>query len=121
MPTRLEYIQAYAKGWTEGDAKAILAACSPNYLLDDPHERHPVQRHRFEAYFAKLVKEVSRTKLDQPFMEITDVLLNADHSLVSAWWMILGTEVEGSGLIVVSDQGVESEKLAYYEHHDRRD
>ena len=116
MPTRLEYIQAYAKGWTEGDPRQILEACAPGYFFDDPKQNIRVRSPQFEAYCKKLViaandahKEPSAT-----FMEITDVLVSPDQSLVYCWWGIPALAVQGAGLIRVSDRGVESERIAYY-------
>ena len=117
MPTRMEYIGAYAKGWTEGDAQAILEACAPDYFIDDPRQPHKVTRDEFGAYLKDLVEEATEEaggKPGDPFMAITDVLVQADHALVSCWWHIPGLGISGAGLIRVGDRGVESEKIAYY-------
>ena len=49
-------------------------------------------------------------------MELTEVTTNEDGGLLTAWcwWSIPGTALQGAGLIKVGDDGVRSEKLAYY-------
>ena len=116
MPTRMEYIGAYAKGWTEGDAQKILEACAPGYFFDDPSQPRKVTRAEFGAYLKDLVAAAVKAedKPGDPFMEITDVLVSPDQSLVSCWWQIPALGLQGAGLIRVGDRGVESERIAYY-------
>ena len=120
--TRGEYLGQYAEGWTQGDPDIIMRACAPSYQMVDPEYPLPIPLTRFVTYLANL-KEASeaaaRSKGDpatQPFMELTEVVTQDDgHTLTAwCWWKIPGNGLEGSGLIKVTDQGVLSEKLAYY-------
>lgn len=50
-------------------------------------------------------------ELSHVFSEEADSVLTA-----WAWWSFPGTGIEGSGLIEVGDDGVRSERIAYYSH-----
>ena len=50
------------------------------------------------------------------FMVLSEVItMDGDDGLTaSCWWEILGTNIQGSGLIKVANDGVVSEQIAYY-------
>jgi hypothetical protein len=98
--SRADHLGAYAGGWTNGDPAAILAATADGYVFDDPNAG-AIAKGDFAAYFAEL-KETLDT--------------NDDGGVLTAWcwWSFPGTDIQGSGLLKVSDDGVVSERLTYY-------
>ncbi len=65
---------------------------------------------------AELVASLRGADFDGPFMNLTEVVTNEEGGVLTAscWWAVPGTELQGSGLIKVTDDGVISERLAYY-------
>ncbi len=108
----------YAEGWTKGDAEMILSAASESFVFDDPNAG-AITREDFAEYLAGLREVVAAARgaeVGETFMELTEVLTQeADGGLsASCWWAIPGTDLQGSGLIKVGSDGVESERIAYY-------
>lgn len=108
---RKDLAMAYFKAWGQADAKAILATCTSDFVLDDP-DAGPVTSKGLHDFVVELRKKVPGGK--PPFVVNTDILGNEDWSTVSCWWSLPGTNICGSGLLKISDQGVMSEKVAYY-------
>ena len=108
----------YAEGWTKGDAEMILSAASESFVFDDPNAG-AIAREDFAEYLAGLREVVAAargTGSSESFMELSEVLTQeADGELsASCWWVIPGTDIQGSGLIKVGNEGVTSERIAYY-------
>lgn len=115
---RADHLGAYAAGWTNGDAAAILAAAGDGFVFDDPNAG-PVAKGDFAAYFAQLKETVAALRGGAPqpnFMDLTEVVTNEEDGVLTAWcwWSIPGTDIQGSGLIKVREEGVVSERIAYY-------
>ena len=113
-----DHLGAYAGGWTNGDAAAILAAVSDGFVFDDPNAGQ-IAKDDFEAYLAQVKETVEslRGGSDHPnFMDLTEVVTSEEGGVVTAWcwWSIPGTDIQGSGLIKVSNDGVISERITYY-------
>ncbi len=113
-----EFLNAYAEGWTNGDSDTILGATSEAFVFDDPNARR-VSKGDFKAFFAGLKEAVATIRGDGyegPFMELSEVLTkdDGDGLTASCWWEIPGTNIRGSGLIKVENDGVVSELIAYY-------
>jgi hypothetical protein len=114
-----DYLGRYAEGWTKGDAETILSAASESFVFDDPNAGI-IAREDFAEYLAGLGEAVAAARggagSDETFMEISEVVTqDAGGGLTaSCWWAIPGTDIQGSGLIKVGSDGVESERIAYY-------
>ena len=113
-----DHLGTYAEGWTNGDADKIIGSLSDDYVLDDPNEGK-VGKADFANYLAGMKEAVASMRGGDhagSFMELTEVTTNEDGGLLTAWcwWSIPGTALQGAGLIKVGDDGVRSEKLAYY-------
>jgi hypothetical protein len=108
----------YAEGWTKGDAEMILSAASESFIFDDPNAG-AIAREDFAEYLAGLREVVAAargTGSSETFMEISEVVTQeTDGGLTaSCWWAIPGTDLQGGGLIKVGNDGVKSERIAYY-------
>ena len=115
---RADFLQQYAEGWSKGDANSIVASSDDNYQLDDPNSGS-VPKTRLSEYLAGLVELVDNirgTSGQQPFMALTEVVTSEEGNLLTAWawWSIPNTSIQGTALIKVGDNGVVSERLAYY-------
>ncbi len=113
-----DYLGTYAEGWANGDGEAILSATSDRFVFDDPNAGK-VAKGNFSQYLADLKEAVASLRGDAyegPFMELSEVVTKDDDGVLTAscWWEIPGTDLRGSGLIKVADDGVVSERLAYY-------
>ncbi len=113
-----EKLGRYAEGWTKGDAEMILSVASESFVFDDPNAG-AIARDDFAEYLAGLREVVATARgaeVGETFMELTEVVTQeADGGLTaSCWWAIPGTDLQGSGLIKVGSDGVESERIAYY-------
>ena len=108
----------YAEGWTKGDAEMILSAASESFVFDDPNAG-AIAREDFAEYLAELreaVTAIRGAESGDSFMEISEVMTQETDGGLSAscWWAIPGTDIQGSGLIKVGSDGVETERIAYY-------
>jgi hypothetical protein len=113
-----DHLGSYAEGWTNGDADKIIGSLSGNYVLDDPNGGK-TGKADFANYLAGMKEAVASMRdagYSGPFMELTEVTTREDGGVLTAWcwWSIPGTALQGAGLIEVGDDGVHSEKLAYY-------
>ncbi len=114
----VDHLGAYAEGWTNGDADKIIGSLSDDYVLDDPNEGK-VGKADFANFLAGMKEAVASMRGEDysgPFMELTEVTTREDGGVLTAWcwWSIPGTTLQGAGLIKVGDNGVQSEKLAFY-------
>ena len=114
----VDFIGAYAEGWTTGDFDKILGATAPGYILDDPSAGQ-ITRESLLGYLEELSATLDQLRggpRDGNFLDLTEVAVDEteDGATVWCWWEAPGTGVGGSGLIKVGPEGVLSEKLAYY-------
>ena len=95
----------------------IVSSLDDKYELDDPNVGK-ISKQAFSEYLAGFWQQVEaiRGKGDQPLLELSELLTQeAEGTLTAwAWWLVPGTDIQGSGLIKVGDRGVLSERLAFY-------
>ncbi len=113
-----DYLGTYAEGWASGVSDTILSAASESFFFDDPNAGK-IAKADFAKYFdglTELAASIRGNDYDGPFMELTEVVTKDEDGVLTAscWWVIPGTEIQGSGLIKVADDGVLSERIAYY-------
>lgn len=113
-----DHLGKYAQGWTTGDIETLVSSLSPEYVLDDPNEGR-IPRAELAAYFDELKRTLDRLRGGPPsgnMLELSDVVTHEEGGVLTAWcwWTFPGTPIEGSGLIKVGDEGVRSERLAFY-------
>lgn len=113
-----DHLGAYAGGWGTGSADGILGAASSSFVFDDPNAGI-IAKADFAAYFAglkNLVDSIRGANYDGPFMDLSEVVTKEEDGVLTAWcwWAVPGTEIQGSGLIKVRDDGVVSERITYY-------
>ena len=113
-----DHLGAYAEGWTNGDADKIIGSVSDGYVLDDPNEGKfgKADMANYLVGMKEAVASMRGEDYSGPLMELNEVATSEDGGVLTAWcwWSIPGTALQGAGLIKVGDDGVQSEKLAYY-------
>ncbi len=113
------HIEAFARGWNQGDLEVIMSSLAPVFSLDDPNVGQ-VPRKSIPEYLANLKSVVASLRddgaVEQPLMEMSDVVIKSDELPVSVWtwWTVPGTPIGGSALVKVGEDGVISERLSYY-------
>ena len=113
-----DHLGAYAGGWGAGSADGILGAAADSFVFDDPNAGK-ITKADFAAYmdaFRDLVDSIRGANYDGAFMDLSEVVTKEEDGVLTAWcwWAIPATEIQGSGLIKVSDDGVVSERIAFY-------
>ena len=114
---KTDHLNRYAEGWIKGDAGIIVSSLDDAYQLDDPNAGK-ISKQAFSEYLAGFWQQVEgiRGKVDQPLLEVSELLTQEAEGTLTAWvwWLVPGTDIQGSGLIKVGDRGVLSERLTYY-------
>ncbi len=111
-----DHLGKYAEGWIKGDPDTVFSSLADEYVLDDPSVGK-ISKAGFHEYFNELKGMVtSMGGGGDPFMELTEIVTSEEDGVLTAWawWKILGTPLEGGGLIKVTDNGVISERLTNY-------
>ncbi len=86
-----DHLGVYAEGWTNGDADKIIGSVSDGFVLDDPNEGK-IGKAGIADHLAGMKEAVASMRGENysgPMMELTEVTTH-------------------------EDDGVQSEKLAYY-------
>lgn len=113
-----DHLGKYAEGWMTGDTTTLLGSMSPDYVLDDPNGGH-IPRSEFSTYFEELKRTLDGIRGGPPaanMLDLSEVVTQEEGGVLTAWcwWTFPGTAIEGSGLIKVGEEGVRSERLAFY-------
>ena len=97
------------------DAEALLSSVTDDFEFDDPAAPGPIGKADLVAYMPRWPEKAGALGATFEF-EITDrVVEDRDGVLLEwYWWRLAGTEVEGTAVIKTTDDGVVSERLAYY-------
>ena len=116
--SKSDHLGRYFEGVKKGDGATVFRSLSDSYVLDDPNTGQ-ISKAEFEAYFAQFVDAVATLRggqSDAQFMEISEIVTREEGGVLTVWcwWAVPGTDIQGSGLIKVGDDGVLSERLSYY-------
>jgi hypothetical protein len=112
------HIDTYLKGWELGDAALSLSVTAENFCYDDPNTGR-IPRHEFVQFvedFKSAAIEMGGAVNASPFLQYTDVVIQDDMlpATVWCWWQAVGTDLQGSARILVGNEGVLHEKIAYF-------
>ena len=116
---KTEYLEMYTEGWVNADAETILKATAENFTFGDPNSGI-ISRNAFSNYIDDLkttAASLCNNQVPKPFLDISGRLTEEKNNILvsSCWWVIPGTDMKGSGIIKVSDAGVYSEVVTYFE------
>ena len=113
-----DHLGTYAEGWTKGDRDTILKAVSDDFTFDDPNAGK-IAKGELAEYLSGMketVRSLRGSNLPDPFIELSEVITQESEGVLTVWcwWAVPGTDLKGSGLIKVGDDGVRSEVITYY-------
>ena len=113
-----QIIETYLKGWELGDGALSLSATADSFCYDDPNTGR-IPRNEFVAFvedFKRAAIEMGAAENANPFLRYSDVVIKEDElpATVWCWWQAVGTELQGSALVQVGEEGVLHEKIAYF-------
>lgn len=112
-----DHLNAYAEGWSKGDAAIVIGSLDDGYTLDDPNAG-TISKEAFSDYLAGFIQQVEsiRGKTGGVLIELSELVTQEEAGILTAWawWSVPGTDIQGAGLIKVGDTGVLSERLTYY-------
>ncbi len=113
-----DFIDTYLKGWKLGDGELSLSATAEDFYYDDPNTGR-IARHHFVEFvndFKKAAVEMGAELNANPFLDYCDTVIKDDElpATVWCWWQARGTSLQGSAVIKVGEQGVLSERIAYF-------
>ena len=112
--TGLEHLNNYLEGWRQGNGEQSKASTVPEFYYDDPNSCRISRDNfvRFVEEFKAAAAELSGGKTPQPFLDYSHQLIG--DGLAWCWWSVRETTLQGSALITFNDNGVTSEKIAYF-------
>ena len=115
MSKRAHHRARYIEAWNAMDAEMLLASVADDFVFDDPADPAPVTKAKLFAYMPVWPERAKALGAAFEF-EIVDRVVRDEGGVLSEWywWRLAGTEVEGMALIKTGDEGVLSERLAYY-------
>ena len=112
-----DHLSRYAEGWIKGDASIVVESADDTYYLDDPNAGI-IPKAGFAEYLATFKGQVDsiRGQSTAPYLELTEVITQAEGENLTAWawWSVPETPIQGAGLIKVGPSGVLSERLTFY-------
>ena len=113
-----QIIENYLKGWELGDGALSLGATADSFCYDDPNTGR-IPRNEFVAFvedFKRAAIEMGAAENANPFLRYSDIVIKDDElpATVWCWWQAVGTELQGSALVRVGEEGVLHEKIAYF-------
>jgi hypothetical protein len=111
----MAFLKEYLAGVQSMDPERAMRAASPAYRWYDGMVAEPITQDHFAEYllgWEDRMKSIGGTGR----YDVSDELLadRGGYILRWAWWTFAGTDVEGSALLKVGDQGVIYEKTTYF-------
>ena len=115
-----QHIDTYLKGWELGDGEMSLTATAETFSYDDP-DTGRIPREGFVQFvqdFRRAAEDMGGEINAVPFLQYTDVVIKDDElpAVVWCWWQAIGTELQGAARVLVGEEGVLHEKIAYFSH-----
>ena len=113
-----QIIETYLKGWELGDGELSLSVTAESFSYDDPNTGR-IPREEFVQFvddFKTAAVEMGGEKNANPFLQYSDTVIQHEggKATVWCWWHAVGTELQGSARILVYEQGILHEKIAYF-------
>lgn len=113
-----EHLERYLEGWRTGDGARSLEVLVPDFFYDDPNTGR-IPRDGFVQFvedFKADAAALNDGKLGAPFLTYSDIVVDESTSPCTAWcwWQATDTPLQGSALIKFSDDGILSERIAYF-------
>ena len=112
---RMDLLKEYLAGVQSMDPKRAMRVAAPDYRWYDGMVAEPITKEQFSEYLLNW-EDRMRSIGGTGRYEVSDELLadQGGHILRWAWWKFVGTDVAGSALLKVGNDGVIYEKIAYF-------
>ena len=116
MKTR-HWLETYLEGWRTGDAEKSLRATAAEFFYDDPATGR-VHRENFVEFveaFKAAGAELAGGQLPSPFLQYSNLTVGDTNPATAwCWWRVTGTDFQGAAVIRFNDDGILSERIAYF-------
>ena len=112
---RMDLLKEYLAGVQSMDPERAMRVAAPDYRWYDGMVAEPITKEQFSEYLLNW-EDRMRSIGGTGRYEVSDELLadQGGHILRWAWWKFVGTDVAGSALLKVGNEGVIYEKIAYF-------
>lgn len=110
-------LEAYLEGWRTGDAEKSLHATAETFFYDDPATGriHRGDFVEFVEAFKAAGAKMAGGKLPSPFLQYSNLTIgDANPATAWCWWRVTGTDFQGAAVIRFDDDGILSERIAYF-------
>lgn len=112
MAKRHDLRALYIQGWYDLDIDKLMAATAEEFIFDDPAEAAPVTRLELPDYMARWTQRAGQ---HQDWLLTHEVRQDKDGVLTDwEWWEVRDTPLQGTAVVLTSDQGVTLERITYY-------
>ncbi|NNE22391.1 MAG: hypothetical protein HKN11_07240 [Rhizobiales bacterium] len=112
MAKRHELRTRYIVGWYEQDVGKLMETTADGFVLDDPVESAPVPKDGLAGYMQRWLE---RTGGENNWRLTHEVREDKDGILTDwEWWEVLGTDMQGTAVVMTSDAGVQLERITYF-------
>lgn len=112
MANRYDLRARYIEGWYEQDVSKLLETTTPGFVFDDPAEPAPITRDGLADYMQRWLARAggeNNWRLTHEVRQDTDGILTDWE-----WWEVLGTDMQGTAVVITSDVGVLEERITYF-------
>lgn len=117
MPKRHELRARYIEGWYEQDVAKLLETTVADFMFDDPAEPKPITKDGLAGYMQRWL---ARTGGENNWRLTHEVREDKDGILTDwEWWEVLGTDMQGTAVVITSDAGVLEERITYFKRQVR--
>jgi hypothetical protein len=115
MSMRRAHLKAYVEGWRSMNVELVLGALADGFTFDDPALPKPVTAATMADYMASWEKRMRGLSGDWHYENSEEVVRDRDGVLLRwKWWRFTGTNLQGSALTKTTDDGMITERIAYY-------
>ena len=115
MSKRHDHLAAYVEGWRTMDAELVLSALADGFVFDDPAHGEPVTKSTMAGFMASWDERTRALSGSWRYENSDEVVEDRDGVLLRwKWWRFAGTDIQGSALTKTGDDGMLSERIAYY-------
>jgi hypothetical protein len=115
MAKQREHLKAYIEGWRTMNVELVLGALADEFTFDDPALPDPVTKATMADYMASWEERMRSLSGDWRYENSDAVVHDRDGVLLRwKWWRFTGTNLQGSALTKTTDDGMITERIAYF-------
>lgn len=114
--TRIQLRERYIQGWYQMDLDLLLSATAARFIFDDPAETEPVTRETLANYMHNWDRRMRAAGGNNQWALTHETRQDQDGILTDwEWWQVTGSNLQGTALILTSDEGVYLERITYFD------